>query len=451
MSALTLAIHIAPDRLQLAHGGSLVDIPLERQESGALTEATRQRIVAALREHSQTNGSLFPRRVLCAIGARGLSLRRLTLPAAPREKLDGLVRLQVENEFPVPPDQLAWGWQILGVSGGPAARQNDILVAAVRRNALEEWTALFAEAGMPVSFTPSPLARWAVMAAPAPDCGILDLGQRHSELLILAKGAPSGVRALAWGSETLADASLPPIPERKLFLTGLAASHPEVAALLARLNGAPAQPLLPLAGAVASPTLAALQRLAAGESSRPALLLQSGDTPPPSRLRLPRQWTALAAALALAVLAFPCVEPVLFKAHLTGRLNEIHAEEARLGTLDQELSFFQFLRKTQPPALDVLGLIVQSAPPGANFESCSLTRAGELSLRGKMGNGTDVTDFRTKLMNSGWFYSVAVDEQAQQPDRRVNVRLTASLKPADLRRPLPSASPEAKNGKEART
>jgi Tfp pilus assembly protein PilN len=165
---------------------------------------------------------------------------------------------------------------------------------------------------------------------------------------------------------------------------------------------------------------------------------------------LPRQWTALAAALAICVLAFPYAEALLFKGHLTRRLNQIQAEEARLGTLDHELSFFQFLRKTQPPALDLLSLIVQAAPPGTSFESWSLTRAGELSLRGKLGNGTEVTDFRTKLMQSGWFDSVVVDEQTQQPDRRVSVRVTAMLKPADLRRPL-AAAPEKKDGKGEKT
>ncbi len=448
MTAPAFVISLAPESLQLARGTAFVEIPLERQDDGALTDATRQRIIAALRENSQTNGGLFPRRALCAVGARGLSLRRLTLPAAPKEKLDGLVRLQVENEFPVPPEQLAWGWQILGTSPGPAGKQNDILVAAVRRNILEEWTALFAEAATPVSFTPAALARWAVMAAPAPDCAILDIGARHSELLLIAKGAPAGVRALPWGAETLAEASLPWSPEKKLYLTGPAANRSEVIDRLAQLNGAPPQSLLPLAGGGSSATIAALQRLAASESSRPALLLHSGDAPSSNRLRLPRQWTALAAALALGVLLFPYLEPILFKAHLTKRLDQIHAEEARLGTLDNELSFFQFLRKTQPPALDLVGLIVQSAPGGANFESWSLTRAGELSLRGKMGNGTDVTDFRAKLMDSGWFYSVVVDEQTQQPDRRVNVRMTAMLKPADLRRPLAAA---AKDGKAAKT
>ena len=48
-----------------------------------------------------------------------------------------------------------------------------------------------------------------------------------------------------------------------------------------------------------------------------------------------------------------------------------------------------------------------------------------------------MTDFRSKLIEAGWFSSVVVEEQTPSPDRRVTVRMTAQLKAADSRKPLP--------------
>jgi hypothetical protein len=45
------------------------------------------------------------------------------------------------------------------------------------------------------------------------------------------------------------------------------------------------------------------------------------------------------------------------------------------------------------------------------------------------------------LIDAGWFSSVVVEEQVPTPDRRVTVRMTAQLKAADSRKPLPEASP----------
>jgi hypothetical protein len=70
-----------------------------------------------------------------------------------------------------------------------------------------------------------------------------------------------------------------------------------------------------------------------------------------------------------------------------------------------------------------------------------------------MANGQQVTDFRAKLIDSGWFANVVVEEQTPTQDRRVSVRLTAQLKPLAARKPLAMES-SAKNsgaGKEPKT
>ena len=68
------------------------------------------------------------------------------------------------------------------------------------------------------------------------------------------------------------------------------------------------------------------------------------------------------------------------------------------------------------------------------IESTSMNRRGEVSLRGSMQNAQQVTDFRSKLMDSGFFERVTVEEQVPTPDRqKVNVRITGLWKPYEKR------------------
>ena len=70
-------------------------------------------------------------------------------------------------------------------------------------------------------------------------------------------------------------------------------------------------------------------------------------------------------------------------------------------------------------------------PPGFDFDALTMNSRGEVSLRGSFRDGQQVADFRTKLIDSGFFSNVSVEEQTPTPDRqKVNVRLSAQWKPA---------------------
>jgi hypothetical protein len=63
-----------------------------------------------------------------------------------------------------------------------------------------------------------------------------------------------------------------------------------------------------------------------------------------------------------------------------------------------------------------------------------MNRRGEVSLRGSLRDGQQVTDFRAKLMDTGFFERVSVEEQVPTPDRqKVNIRITAQWKTIDKR------------------
>jgi hypothetical protein len=141
---------------------------------------------------------------------------------------------------------------------------------------------------------------------------------------------------------------------------------------------------------------------------------------------------------------FPYAEAIVLKPFLQRKLAALEADRGRLATIDQELDFLKFLKQNQPPYLDAIYLLARSAPRGTRLENISMGRHQEISLRLKLGNSQQVTDFRSKLIDSGWFANVVVEEQAGTPDRHVGVRMTAALKPAESRKPITREPPGKK-------
>lgn len=402
--------------LKARFGGDELELPLQRDDSGQITAPCRAQIIAAigsfLYKHQIPPGS----RALCAIDGHGVSLRRLSLPVAPKEEFQRLLRLQLEREFPMPPDQLAWASRVLRQD---ASRQ-EVLVAAIRKESLQPLVEIFSACGITPDFTVAALWRVARFEPPPGSYAVLHLGRRQSELLIYEDGFPAVLRVLNWGRDNLSAATAAGINVPKIFLTDAAA-----AALLPSLGGIPCAGLQP----AASP-------------DAPPLILRCNEQP--GRITLgdvkSRKPMVLAAVLACAVLAFPFAQALVLKPFLSHHLATLKAGRARLGAIDREIDFLQYLKANQPPYLETLFLMATSAPPGTSFDSVSLGRRGELSLRGKLGNAQQVTEFRSKLIEAGWFSSVIVEEQTPTPDRRVTVRMTAQLKAADSRKPLPEES-----------
>ncbi len=105
--------------------------------------------------------------------------------------------------------------------------------------------------------------------------------------------------------------------------------------------------------------------------------------------------------------------------------------------VDPELRFLLILKQSQPPYLDALYVFSKAAPPGLHLDSLSISQRGDISLKAAMQNAQQVMDFRAKLIASGFFADITVEEQTPAPDhQRVNVRMTAQWKPAAARAAL---------------
>ena len=117
------------------------------------------------------------------------------------------------------------------------------------------------------------------------------------------------------------------------------------------------------------------------------------------------------------------------KPHLARKLQAITAEKGRLAAIDRELDFLRYLKQNQPNYLDAIFLLSKATQPGTRFDSLSLNKRGDLSLHGPMPNGQQVGEFRAKLIDSGVFTNIAIEEQTPSPDRqRVIIRLSAQWK-----------------------
>ena len=148
-------VEIGQSLLKAFRENAGMELPLERLPDGRLTAPCREKTALALKKFFQAK-SWQPRAgAFCAIGARGVSLRQLSIPAGAKEEFHQRLLLQIEAEFPLPPDELAWGWQPLGEtrpSNGAITKQ-DLLVAAVKKEVVADYQELLAACGTNPVFT----------------------------------------------------------------------------------------------------------------------------------------------------------------------------------------------------------------------------------------------------------------------------------------------------------
>lgn len=472
--------------LQVLEGERGFELPLERSPNGRLTEACRLNLVLKLREFFKRPAWQPRPRAFCALGARGVSLRRLSLPPTTRENLPRILRLQIETEFPLPPDELAWGYRPLSAtSANGRGSKQEVLVAAVKKEAIEEYAGLLAQCGLSPVFTLAALARSRLCPQPPPSYAVLDIGRLTSELIVFEQGVPTSLRILPWGGETITraladslhlgpaeaeqfklklESAPPPNGEigpkvenaveaavqalagalngqsvvRKIFLTGKSIRQQDLAARLARRlgPGAQCQPLPVNAGVGRTAAILGLQEFTL--SGEAPLMLESKPANGQAAVTRPApwKWVGIAAALALFLALLPYFEAVLFKSHLARKLANARRDTARLAIIDQELNFLEYLKQSEPPYLDGLFLFAKSAPPGTRLESLTMNRRGELSWRGTIKDPQQVAEFRSKLIDSGMFANVTVEEQAPAPDhQKLTVRMSAqwrALSPRQL-------------------
>jgi len=451
-----VVIEIQPASLKIARGSSYAEMELQRTPAGLLTPECRLKVKSGVEAFLNRKPWRPAQRAICAIAAGGVSLRRMLLPITPASQLQAVLLLQLETDFPLPPAEMAWGYRKVSERTEPGGTpQQEILLAATRKETIAEYASLLGECGLNPEFTLSTLARAMFCPPGMYDGAVLEIGTHSSELLIFEKDTPASSRSIPWGSSLwtqgeAADAALASFAGfissiwkgSRLFVISpsVANAITMVAKLAVHLPPSIHCEVLSAGSAeVRSTALAGLKKALETDGGKTLLFLRT-ELPkatgifavfPAGQLQ-PMLKTA--AVLCAVLVLLPYAEAILFKPHLAKTIARIEADESRRTMIDRELAFLQSLKQTQPPYLDALYLFSKSAPMGTHIESLSMNRNGEVSLRGMMNTGDQVTDFRKKLIDSGFFSSVVVEEQSPGPNnQRVNIRLILIWKPASVR------------------
>lgn len=437
-----LFVEFARDLFRALDGANGFEIAIERTADGRITDGSRESLITALSGFLKRNTFGSRRPALCAIPARGVSLRQLALPKCSVDDFQRLLSLQIESEFPLAPDQLAWGYERPGENEG-APQQ--VLVVAVKRETVEDYAAILAQCGLTAGFTIAALARIYLLTSPPPAFSMLDVASNYSESLDCRNSVPNSLRVLPVGSAN-SDAELKAIIPTALSGSRIYLSGQNIQSRLANAI----DPRLVIEhldaseGLGRSAAILGLKRYCEDKVGRPPLLLNTAKAPAVESVAKPLhlQWLAAAAVLALCALSLRYAEAVIRKPQLERQFSELKAHRAKLPNIDRDLSFLQFLQTNQPPYLDRLYVIANAAPPGTRVESLGMSRRGDFSLRVAMQNSQQLTDFRTHLIDSGFFASVVVEEQAPSPDRqKLTARLTGVWKPTADRKTLEAAQP----------
>ena len=416
--------------LKVLAGERGLELPIERAADGKATAPSREKIIAGL-EKFLNRKTWQPRiRAICGLSVQGVSLRRINLPVTTPDDFERVLRLQIESEFPLPPDELAWGWRDISAN----ANRREILVVAVRKQIVQDYTAILTAAGLAAEFTVSAFARDALCQTSESAHASLEIAPDQSELVVFENDIPVAARVFSSGAE-LTDSVRKISGEKIIFLSGMTASTEQ---LFSKTSATfKCQRLeIPAREGFSAATMG-LEKMAL--ENLPLLLLQARSKPKTNsfNLTLPenRYFLIRAGALLVLLLLFPFAEALLLKPFLDWRLNAFKVKQQNfLAVVKPEAKLLLYLKENQPPYLDALYILSKSLPPGCHLDSLNIDQRGLLSMKAAIPNGQAVTDFRAKLMASGFFNNLTVEEQTPiQNQPRVSVRMSAQWKPAGLR------------------
>jgi type IV pilus assembly protein PilM len=161
------------------------------------------------------------RRVAIAIGGSGVCLKRFELPPMPVRDVPGAVRWEASRHLPAPPDEMAFDYCVLRRDGTQRARTTnavsasgvDVLLAAVRRDALDRWMEVSRAAGLDlvvVDVAPLALQRaWEATrrsTTPNETVALVDLGASATSVNVVSGGAPVLARDVPSGARRWTEA-----------------------------------------------------------------------------------------------------------------------------------------------------------------------------------------------------------------------------------------------------
>lgn len=183
--------------------------PLDAQSGGIPLADTLRRFIQTHR--------LEGAEIVTALPCRDLFIRTLALPFRDPKKLVQVVPFEVENLIPLPLEEVAVDYQLLGPSapgGNGDDKGADVLVAAVPRTTLAQHVELLTEAGIEARLIDvDALALHSLMQYLGrkgmpfpPDLAMIDIGASKTTVCLTRGGHPALIRTIGWGGQQLTQA-----------------------------------------------------------------------------------------------------------------------------------------------------------------------------------------------------------------------------------------------------
>jgi len=395
-SARVAAVRVRPNGARLLGGFTIEDLPHRpAAEWGA-------DVAAFLRKFGLQNA---PATVL--LPRRDVIVRVLSLPGVGPKDLAAAVNFQMDGLHPYSDEDVVSSWTRL-------AGSSSVLVAIARRDVVERYATLFAEAGVRISsFTCSAAAIYSalrlfggsggseVLAAEISDQGIEVYGESPARPVF---SASFPVPARTDDDEAAVDLA----PAAALASAELRLENAPAPMLLSDLLGS--DPPLPFAAAMAS----ACPRLALPLNLLPVEHRRSGSK---------MVWIPAAAmgtivlALAGTLVAYPILESRRYAQTLGGQIAQIQPAALRATALDREIEavrrrtqVLDDLRRRSRSDMDALGELTRLLPPPTWLNLLELN-----AVQGTIGGETDQAAGLLKTIDGSPLFEAS--EFAQPPLR----------------------------------
>lgn len=423
----------------MAAGDRAFDVALDRDVTGALMPTAIESLRNSLKMLSE-NGRI--EHAICLLPARGISIRRISLPLATSDKYERLIPLQIDAQFPLTSEELAWGYAPLRMiarsTEGPLSQ--DFLIVALKKDSVQQYQQVVESAGLTPRFAVAALARLGLCPETVPKFATIEIGPNQSELVTFDESGPTSLRVVALGAEHLSEEPLLSALQsngaiQKIYVTGRKA-----AIWSARIS--PSIPAEPVASAHGQSAAIAGVRQILRSECEPIFLRANRDPAPMQRAPAQWRWAAVAGLLLLAYLGLRYAEPIIQNRRLNRTIAELQARRAKLPKIDRETAFLNYIHTNQPNYLEVIGALASATQPGTKLDALTISKRGDVSMRGSAQNGQAPSTLRSKMIDSGFFSSVVLDEQTPvQNQQQVNFRMTAQLRPEPERKTPTNAKP----------
>lgn len=444
--------------------------PAQRNDDGALSDSCKEAWLAEIQmianASSKTDTSLEVH-----IEARGAILREVELPSSIADDPQEALALQIEESFPLGPDELAWG-NIPLEEPSPESETRPFQIVALRNQAFAELIPILEQIQLPTQFAVH------ILECARPDFvgessyQVLSVTHRVTEILNVQNRIPRSLKTLPGGWRAIIDtistetnATSESVQEtlnspRETWTSEFSSAvHKAIQQWGASISLSEDQPawivtdcapfpqgIQAIAEALHIRTLKPIE--APTEPTKPWIPLTTTAVSL-DRMRSAKreliQWGAIAAGLAILLLFSRDAEVWIKRPGLNKRLAAIEQYEPFLNKIDKEVEFLQTLERSQAPYVETLSILSHHAPQGTKITSISMRRDGEISFSVNMQKPEQASQYRAKLVESPFFENVISRSITPGPKRKsVSAKLSATWANRQNRGQLPKEIVEAK-------